>query len=121
MVRCRADIFVADLARGAASAANPWIDGNLGTGLCSGVGANAVDYTGNLMSECEGKRTTSTNIKFLAVAEQEKTVLHMQVGMADATPLNSNDYLGSLRLRRVDDSLAQRRAIGGQGLAMQLH
>ncbi|MFZ0672936.1 MAG: hypothetical protein WA756_26130 [Pseudolabrys sp.] len=41
--------------------------------------------------------------------------------MADATPLNSNDYLGSLRLRRVDDSLAQRRAIGGQGLAMQLH
>src|SRR5215470_10069561 len=49
------------------------------------------------------------------------TVLHMQVGMADPTPVDADEHFRSLRSRHIDDRFAQRRAVGDQRLAMELH
>ena len=122
-MRCRADIFVADLARGALPAANPWIDGNLGTRSLHAASGPTLSITPAISCpSVKGKRTTSTNIKFLAVAEQEKPSCICRSEWQNATPLNSNDYLGSLRLRRVDDEsrTAARHRRSGTGDAIAL-
>src|SRR5262245_19960327 len=121
MTRGRTNILITDLACGALPATIPRVDRNFGTWLCWGVGADAVDDAGNLVSQCKGQGAAGADIQFLAAAKQEVAVLHMQVGMADATPRNADKDFRSLRSRRVNDGFAKRCAICNHGLAGQLH
>jgi hypothetical protein len=106
MARSSANVLVARFACCTLSATDPGIDGDLATGFCAGIWSRAFDDAGNFVAERERQRATGADIEFLAVAEQEEAILHMQIGMADAAALNSHQDLGALRTWRIHNGLA---------------
>jgi len=119
MARRRADIFLTRLAGRAPTATDPRIDRKLGAR--SHQRPRALDLTCDLMAERERQRAAGADVELLAVAEQKIAVLHVQVGMADAAARDAHQNFGARRLGDVDIRFAQRRAIGGEGLAVYLH
>ena len=87
----RAQILFAAETRRANPAADPRIDGNAAAddrGV--GVGADAFDHAGNLMTEREGQGASRADVKFLIAAEGEIAILQVQIGMAHAATLNAH-------------------------------
>ena len=58
------------------------------------------------MAERERQRAAGSYVELLAVAEQEISVLHMQIGMADAAARDAHQHLGPLRVRGLDRGFA---------------
>ena len=117
----RAQIFLAGAAGRAGAAADPGIDRDLRAGLrARGVRSRALDHARDLVAERERQRAAGAHVERLAVAEREIAVLHVQVGMADAAALDAHQHLGALRLRAIDDGLAERGFIGGEREAAEL-
>ena len=69
------------------------------------------------MSEREGKRAAARKLGLAAAAEIEIPVMQVNVGMTDAAMPDTHQNFRSLRLRRVDDFLAERFAVVGENLA----
>src|SRR5262249_60123246 len=85
MARRRADVLLAAPAGGALAAADPWIDRDRRARRDPLRGlAEALDDAGDLVAEREGKRPAGPHVELLVVARQAITVLHVQVGRADA-------------------------------------
>ena len=73
------------------------------------VGADFVDDARDLVAERERQRHAARGVELLAAAEIGVAVLDVQIGVAEAAALDAHQHLAALRLRRVDDGLAQRR------------
>src|SRR6516164_2467759 len=116
----RAQVFLAVPASRAGSATDPWKDRDPAPPCDRGVGAGFLHHAGDLVAEREGQRAAGTDIELLVAAELEIAVVDMQVGMAHAAALDSDQDFAPPRLRAIDDRLAQRCAIGHERLAKQL-
>lgn len=106
MARRRADILVPKLAGGALSATDPWIDGDLRAGPCGGVRSHAFNDPGNFVSERKRQGASGAHVERFALAEFEKSILHMKVGVADAASRNPHQHFAALRTWRIDDGFA---------------
>jgi hypothetical protein len=118
-----AEVFVAVGAVAALAAADPGKHRALGADEARRrVGADLLDHARDLVPERERQRHASGGVELLAAAEIGIAVLDVQVGVAEAAALDAHQYFGALRLRRVDDGLAQRRVEFDQRLpAHQRH
>jgi hypothetical protein len=114
MTGSRANVLVTHFARSALPATDPGIHGDLGTGFCIGIRSRAFDRTGNFVAERERQRAPGADVEFLVATQRKVTILHVQVGMADATSLDPHQDLGALRLRDVNGGFAQGRAVSHQ-------
>jgi hypothetical protein len=114
MTRSGANVLVTHFARRALPATDPGIYGELGTGFRIGIRSSAFDLTGNFVAERERQRASSADVEFLVATQRKVAILHMQVGMADATSLDPHQDLGALRVRYVNDGFAQGRAVSRQ-------
>ena len=85
----RAQILFAADTRRANPAADPRIDGNAAAddrGV--GVGADAFDHAGDLMTERERQGASGADVELLVAVEGEIAILQVQIGMAH-TPQRS--------------------------------
>jgi hypothetical protein len=106
MARRGADILLTHTARDALPATDPRVDCDLGAGLHVCVGAYALNEPGDLVTKCEGQSSSGLDVEFLAAAQQEVSILHVQVRMTDAATLDPHKDFGSLRPRYFDNRLA---------------
>src|SRR6185312_5432544 len=88
---CPTDVFITDFTGCALPATDPRINGDLGPRLCARVGSATFNYARNLVAKCEGQSAPGAYIEFLAVAQQKKAILHVQVGVADATAVDPHE------------------------------
>ena len=79
-----ADILVANLACGASPATDPRIDRDRGTRFCIRIRPHAFDHASDFMTKRKWQRAARAHVQFFVFTEQKETVLHMQIGMADA-------------------------------------
>ena len=114
MPRRLADVFIARLAGGALSATDPGIDRDLRADFGFCIRSRLFNHAGDFVSERKGQSATGAYVERFAVAQFKKSVLHVQIGMADAASRNPHQYFAALRARRVDHRLAQRCAVGRQ-------
>ena len=105
-----AEVFVAVGAVAALAAADP---GEyrllLADQVLRRIGADFVDDAGDLVAERERQRHAARGVELLAAAEIGIAVLDVQVGMAQPAAFDADQDFAALRLRRVDDGLAQGR------------
>jgi len=90
MARRGADILFTDLARWTLATADPWKDRNSGSRFGAGVRTHTFYAAGDLVTKRERQCAAGADVEFLGIAEKKKTILHVQVGVADAAPLNTN-------------------------------
>jgi len=121
MAWARANVLVTNLAGGALSATNPGIHGDLGAGFCTGVWPSAFDRACYFVAKRERQSASRADIESFVAAKRKVAILHVQVGMADAAPLDLHQDLGSSRLWSLYRGFAQGCAVSGQGLAVHLH
>ena len=114
----RAQILFAAETRRANPAADPRIDGNAAAddrGV--GVGADAFDHAGDLMTERERQGASGADVELLVAAEGEIAILQVQIGMAHAATLNAHQHFAAAWRWALDDGLAERLPVGGERLA----
>jgi hypothetical protein len=114
MTRCIANILVTNLAGCASPATDPGIYGHLPVGFYTSIRARGFDRAGNLVTKRKWQRTPSTNIKLSFSVEYKVTILHVQVGMTDATTFDPYQNFGALWPWYVYDRFAERLPVSGQ-------
>ena len=82
--------------------------------------ADFVDNAGDLVAEREGQVHATRGIEAFAAAEIGVAVLNVQIGMAQAAAFDPHQHFLALRLRGLDDGLAQRRVEFNQRLSTHL-
>src|SRR5262245_37914285 len=121
MTRRAADILVTNLACCTLSATDPGIDGNGPPGFYCRVRSGGLDPAGNFVTKRERKRAPCANIELFFSTKQKITILHVQVGMADAATFNPDQHLGALWRRQVRHRFAERCSVGRQRLSEHFH
>jgi len=116
-----ADIFVAKPAGRALSATDPRINRDLTAGFYGRVRSGSFDPAGNFVAKRERKRTPRANIQLFSSTKHKITILHVQVGMADAATFDPDQHLGALWRWQVCHRFAERRAVGCQRLSVYFH
>src|SRR5579875_3775229 len=102
-----AKVFLAATARGTLAATDPRVDRDAAAGRCPfGLAARALNHAGDSMPKGDRQGAAGGHIEPLVAAEGEITVLHVQIGMADAAALDAHKNFAAAGDRTVGDCLA---------------
>ena len=113
-----AQVLVAVAARRTFAAADPRIDRDLAPRRDVGLRTRCLDHAGDLMAESERQRAAGADVELPVGGELEEAVLDVQVGMADAAPLDAHQHFAARaaagnRPRSRTGGHHSRRATGG--------